>query len=283
MLNENTEIEELTSEACEKSILVKDLFEASDPTAPSQFQELLEITSKAIKLQTSLLEKTQEEYDKINNNCDVALYKIRNVDEDIEDFEKEIENLKRSIKEIKQEMNNEIKKTNELNVDTEECNDYNKEIDELNKKIDELNKELPNIDDEIRNELKRQKAIEMSLEGYENKLNELNEQERSRSKKNQMKVEELKAKIRRNSSSSNLLNDNYGNDKKEAGPSIIIHRTTDSRADELRLLRTTMEDSLKENVKIKNQISNIEQDLEAMRIENASLKTLMRELMNQNK
>ena len=69
----------------------------------------------------------------------------------------------------------------------------------------------------------------------------------------------------------------------KVGPSMIVHRTQDANADEVRMLRIEMEEAIKENAALRSQLINIEQDIGAMHEENIALKALMRTAMAEEK
>jgi hypothetical protein len=101
-----------------------------------------------------------------------------------------------------------------------------------------------------------------------------------------MKAIELEAKIRRASSAIAAAAEPAPAPpppakevKPKVGPSLIIHRTQDADADEVRMLRSAMEEAIKQNSLMRAQIANIEQDLVAMREENVALKALTRTIM----
>jgi hypothetical protein len=161
------------------------------------------------------------------------------------------------------------------------CSSIEAELESFTREVSLLQGSLPKYQRQIAAEKERQAAImaELAMMGPSANLDVI----RRRVKKNQMKILELEAVIRKSASAPSVQQKATQETAKRKAPSLIIHRTQDSAADEVRLLRTVMEQCISENTAVRSELKSMATDLAAMQEENRTLKVLMRNLMPDGK
>jgi chromosome segregation ATPase len=154
----------------------------------------------------------------------------------------------------------------------------NDELAAIGRLCGDIRLQLPRIRDQIAAEKDRQAQLRAEIERVNQLLSEGDPITRQKLKKNQMKVLELEAKIKKVGSMPSRI-ELPEPEIKPAGPSMIIHRTQDSEADEVRALRAAMEEAIQQNAAIRAQITGLDSDLTAMHQENEALKKVLRSIM----
>ncbi|OHS96854.1 hypothetical protein TRFO_09751 [Tritrichomonas foetus] len=225
--------------------------------------------------------KRENEY--LVDDISQKLIKLQNLSEDITQYEEEIKRSQEEMEKFKQQIDEQTQINGVLSAKLDKRKLLIPQIKNVFKSLSEIEKtNSAGATEDIEFELIKQKELRDQIEKIKRSMNDTTIRSKSLIKKNQMKASELEAKIKRNSSSTNLLTLEQ-NEKQKVGPSMIIHKTQDSQADEVRLLHTSMEDSLRANSTLRAQLNNLKSDLNAVREENAALKELMRNVMNSQK
>jgi hypothetical protein len=158
------------------------------------------------------------------------------------------------------------------------------ELESLRRDVALVQGNLPRYQEQIADERDKQTRLMAEIAMIGPAQN--NEVIRRKLKKNQMKIAELEAVIRKSVSTAaaaptRTVSEPVG--PRRRAPSLIIHRTQDSAADELRLLKNVMESSIRENAEVKSELASIALDLAAMEQENLTLKALLRDLLPDRK
>ena len=279
--NADSKIDELTSKACEMSLAIQDLLEKNDPSIFEEYLKFYQVAVDALDLNEARMSDMKRENEYLVDDVSSKLEQLQNLSEDMTQYEAEIERTKQE--NIK--FNAQIEVQKNLNEDLRAKLNKRKQtipkLKDIARKIEIFKNENIEDDENEGNEVEKQNEIRKQIEELQKKITDNTIYAKSIIKKNQMKEAELKAKIKKTKSSSNFFEPK--SPKKAAGPSMIIHRTQDSQADEVRLLHTSMEEALRTNATVKAQLSNLSHDLDAVREENTALKALMRNVIADKK
>jgi hypothetical protein len=270
------ELDSLTGQALEASINVAELFERRDPSAPAAFNEFYTLAVQALDMHAMQLDQMARARSDFDDQLSFTLTKLQNAAETREN----IAERKKSSQIMSAEIESLTDGNRLLASKLVRYSSLETEIDSLSRSIARLEAKLPQIQDEITAEQSKQAKILAEIEALGSVSSESDEVLRRKIKKNQMKIVELEAVIRKTQSTSASEPPVQREEPKpKVAPSMIIHRTQDSDADEVRVLRTAMEECLQQNSAVKSELLNLRQDLAAMQEENAALKELMRSLL----
>lgn len=280
-MNDDASVDELTAKAQESFLSIQKLVEQKDSSIFEAFNECYQIAIDALDFQEVQMNDTKHESENLMDEISNKLEKLGNLSEDITQFEEEIKRANENIEKHKKNIDEQQQINEKLKTKLEKRLALIPEIKSIVQSIEKV-KSLEIFDKEKEeSEKKKQQDLQNQIEQVRKQTNDMLIRSKSLIKKNQMKVTELEQKIKKTSSNSNLLI--VPKSSKPLGPSMIIHKTQDSTADELRLLRTSMEEALKTNSILKAQIKNMESDLAACREENAALKALTKNVLDKNK
>lgn len=278
---QDVSIDELITKARESFSSIQKLLEKNDPTVCEAFISCYQVAIDALDSQEVQMNDTKHANENLMDDINNKLDKLSNLSEDVTQFEDEIKRSEDNIEKYKNNIEEQQKINDNLKEKLQKRFDLIPEIKNLAQSIEEAKKMEDDIKETEEAEKKKQQELQKQIDQIQKQTNEMIIRSKSLIKKNQMKVTELEMKIKKTSSASNLLL--TPKSSKPLGPSMIIHKTQDSAADELRLLRTSMEEALRTNSIVKAQLKNIEQDLAACREENAALKALTKNVLDKNK
>lgn len=274
-------VDELTSKARESFLSIQKLLEQKDPTVFEAFNDCYQIAIDALDLQEVQMNDTKHESENLMDEISSKLEKLGNLSEDVTQFEEEIKRAGENIEKHQKKIDEQKQINDNLKIKLQKRRDLIPEIKSIVESIEKI-KVLEVADKETEEiEKKKQQDLQNQIDLVRKQANDMLIRSKSLLKKSQMKVTELEQKIKKSSSNNNLVLSPKSS--KPIGPSMIIHKTQDSAADELRLLRASMEEALRTNSMLKAQIKNIEQDLAACREENAALKALTKNVLDKNK
>jgi regulator of replication initiation timing len=203
------------------------------------------------------------------------------LNEQVTRLEDQVIDTKKSVASLKEEIQNSKDRNKLLAVKLKRYAMLADELATLNKNCEDVRARIPGVEGQIAAEKAQQTQINSEIEKLKKKLTEGDEVTKRRLKKSQMKALELEAKIKRSASTAAVPEPpkEVTPTRPKVGPSLIIHRTQDADAEEVRALRSAMEDAIRQNAALKAQISNLQQDLTAMHEENTALKAVLRNIM----
>lgn len=274
-------VDELSSKACKASLDIQSLLEQNSPNLLEAYTDFHKLAIDALDAQEVRMNDIKQLSIKMADDVSRQKTYISNLSEDLIQFQEEVERSKNEI--IK--YNNQIevqKNTNEkLKEKYQKRRTIIPEITFIHTEIGKLR--ASQSGDKKTEELEKNRQIDLQkqIDQIIKQTNDIVSRTASVIKKNRMKESDLEKKIQRSSSNSNLVS--TGKKVRPHGKTMIVHRTQDSSADEVRLLHTSMEEALNTNTAVKAQIKNLLTDLNAVREENAALKALMRNVMGQEK
>jgi regulator of replication initiation timing len=272
------DIEAITAQACETSTVVGDLFEEQNPSAAAAFNDFYALAIRALDLQQAQLSEMQSTRDDFLDQVSLKLLKMGTMKEEVTKLEDQVQATIRNIGFLRDEKESLIERNRILAIRLSRYATLNDELAAIGRSCDDIEPQLPHIRDQIAAEKARQAQLRAEIERVNRLLSEGDPTTRQKLKKNQMKVLELEAKIKKTGSVPSVI-DLLEPEIKPAGPSMIIHRTQDSEADEVRTLRTAMEEAIKQNAAIRTQITGLDSDLTAMHQENEALKKVLRSIL----
>lgn len=280
---EESDLDKYTSEACQSSVIVQDLLESGDPEAKESYNTFYNVATKALDLNDHQLQSLEEECTRYVNEVSQKLVKLENLEEDTTQFQEEAEKSKKNLEELNAQYEQLKIVSDKLHQKAQKCTVFQK-VPPIISSITEIDPKIPDILSKIREEKDRQEELIRQIDQVEHKISELQTTTQSKLKKNKRRANELEMKMRRSSSNNSLFSEEGEKEMaKKSEPSMIIHRTQDSAADDVRLLRGRLEEVLKTNSSVKAQLKNLQQDLEAMREENSMLKILTRNFLDNKK
>lgn len=280
-MNDDASVDELTAKAQESFLSIQKLVEQKDSSIFEAFNECYQIAIDALDFQEVQMNDTKHESENLMDEISNKLEKLGNLSEDITQFEEEIKRAGENIEKHQKKIDEQKQINDNLKIKLQKRRDLIPEIKSIVESIEKI-KVLEVADKETEEiEKKKQQDLQNQIDLVRKQANDMLIRSKSLLKKSQMKVTELEQKIKKSSSNNNLVLSPKSS--KPIGPSMIIHKTQDSAADELRLLRASMEEALRTNSMLKAQIKNIEQDLAACREENAALKALTKNVLDKNK
>lgn len=276
------EIDRLTGEACETSMTVADLFERRDPTAVSAYNDFYKVAIAALDKHGEKLGEMKASHDKFMDQVVMSMEQLQVVTEEVSQLEEEVTASEGQISALKEQVTGATDNNRLLANKLSRRAYVAEELAHVSEELESMRSELPTYAEQIEAEQKKQEEFQAEIEILEKKIAEAGSTSRSKIKKNQMKASELEAKIKRSESASKfesvVLKPQEPEPVEEAGPSMIIHRTQDAEADEVRMLRAEMEEAITKNAALKAQLRGMAQDLAAMHEENVALKAVMRNL-----
>ena len=280
-----TDPDVLISYVCAQSIVIQDMIEDKKPNALEEFNKFYEIALKALDLQlekvSSMDMASSNYYDEFTQKSEEFKQlrdQVLNINKEREELQNEIDKYTKDNEEIEAKYN---KKADEMNVEdfTPKLNSRKDDVERLKKQIADIDKEIASVPDT------KQLIDEIPI--MKNKINEIEGEAAGRLKKNKRRAIDLEQKIRKSNAitislSTDTLSkyndDNDDDQQAKEGPSTIIHKTKGTVQDQIRELKTALEDALKKNGELKTNLSSATTDHEAMKTENISLKQIMRSL-----
>lgn len=276
------EIDRLTSEACETSMTVADLFERRDPTAVSAYNDFYKVAIAALDKHGEKLSEMKASHAKFMDQVVMSMEQLQGMTEEVTQLEEEVTSSEAQVALLKEQIAGATDNNRILNNKLSRRAYVADELAQVSRDLEALRAQLPGYTEQIEAEKKKQQEYEAEIETLERKIAEAGSTSRSKIKKNQMKANELEQKIKKSESASVFepltLKPEPEQEEEKAGPSMIIHRTQDAEADEVRMLRAEMEEAIKKNTALKAQLNGMVQDLAAMHEENVALKAVMRNL-----
>jgi chromosome segregation ATPase len=278
---ELSDIDIVTSKACETSMVVADLFEKHDPSAASAYNEFYTVAIQALNLHQGQLAEMQASRDSFLDQVALRLQTMSTLNEEVSRLEEQIDSTTKSVASLKEEIHNGQQQNQLLTHKLSRYSMLSDDLATLTESCEDLRSKIPVIEGQIASEKAHQIQLNSEIERLRKRLAEGDEVTKRRLKKSQMKALELEAKIKKSTSTAPPPEPLKTTTKVQpkVGPSLIIHRTQDADADEVRRLRTAMEEAIKQNAAVKAQLTNLQQDLAAMHEENTALKALMRNIM----
>jgi predicted nucleic acid-binding Zn-ribbon protein len=282
---ELTDIDEVTSRACATSMDVAERFEKHDPSAAAAYNDFYSVAIQALNLHQKQLNDMQASRNSFLDQVSRRLETMQTLNEEVTRLEDQVAATTKSVAALKVEIQNGQDKNKLLALKLSRYSMLSDELATLTQSCEDLKGRIPGIEGQIASEKAHQAQINGEIELLRKKLAEGDEVTKRRLKKSQMKALELEAKIKKSATvvSAPEPAKETATGKPKVGPSLIIHRTQDADADEVRRLRTAMEEAIKQNAAVKAQLTNLQQDLAAMHEENTALKTLMRNIMGEAK
>jgi chromosome segregation ATPase len=284
-----SEIDTVTSNACETSMVVAGLFEKRDPSAVSAYNNFYSLAMRALDLHQAQLAEMKASRANFLDQVSLKLMEMQTMNEEVERLEEQCTAVARTVASLREELKIANERNQLLSKKLTRHTALNEELAATAKSCDDLRPQIPDVEAQIAFEKARQAQLTADIEKEQQTLIEGNPTIRQKLKKNQMKAIELEAKIKRASTAAAAAVEPPPPPppprevKPKEGPSLIIHRTQDADADEVRMLRSAMEEAIKQNSLIKTQITNLEQDLAAMHEENVALKALTRTIIGTKK
>lgn len=276
------EIDRLTSEACETSMTVADLFERRDPTAVSAYNDFYKVAIAALDKHGEKLSEMKASHAKFMDQVVMSMEQLQGMTEEVTQLEEEVTSSEGQVALLKEQIAGATDNNRILNNKLSRRAYVADELAQVSRDLEALRAQLPGYTEQIEAEKKKQQEYEAEIETLERKIAEAGSTSRSKIKKNQMKANELEQKIKKSESASVfeplVLKPEPEKEEEKVGPSMIIHRTQDAEADEVRMLRAEMEEAIKKNTALKAQLNGMAQDLAAMHEENVALKAVMRNL-----
>jgi len=268
------------SKACEESMKIQDMIEEMPPNIVESFKEFHDLAIRALDCQlerVSTLELNDSNYyDIIANNANL----LKAARENADNLNKNIQTLQARIAKISLENDEMALKLGEIRKKPinirflKQFNSHILEIEDLSSKImtyTELCKE------------KEQKIAEFkqSIDDFHRNKSDSKMELLNRIKKNNKKIAELEARVKKSMVlSTSQKKECFSEVIPTQSPSTIIHRTVDSSQDQIRVLKSAMEESIKRNTSLKVQLKGLDQDIAAMKEENTALKEIMRTIQS---
>lgn len=281
------EAETLATRACEMSLTVTNRIESRHPSVETSYYEFSQTALRGLEAYETAIRQLTETRDTMMKIASDSTSQYRFLEEQAIHFEADCANSDRRIRELKDEIDaandgirllrSKLSRSSVVDVDSETTQQV----------LSDAKARLPVLSERVSAEKAKQKVFEERIANFKQRTGDTDATVRNRIKKNQMRATELEAKIKRTLSMKDVTSDTSGQVQskpepvveKPAGPSMIIHRTHDAEADEVRMLRTAMEDAITKNASLKAQLIGIQQDLSAMHEENSALKEVMRSVM----
>jgi DNA repair exonuclease SbcCD ATPase subunit len=268
-------------------MVVAELFEKHDPSAASAYTDFYSLAMRALDLHQAQLAEMKASRANFLDQVSLKLMEMQTLNEEVERLEEQCTAVTRTVASLREDVKIANERNQLLLKKLTRHTALNEELAAMVKSCDDLRPQIPEVEAQIASERARQAQLTADIEREQQLLREGNPTIRQKLKKNQMKAIELEAKIRRASSAAAAAAAAVEpapppppkEIRPKVGPSLIIHRTQDADADEVRMLRSAMEEAIKQNALIKAQIANLEQDLVAMHEENVALKALTRTII----
>ena len=279
---ETEDPDQLISFVCERSIEIQDMIEDRKPEALEEYNKFYETAIKALDLQLEKVSSMDMESSNYYDYFSKATDELKKISKEVNEMKKQKENLQKDIDALSKECEESEK---ELNEETEKMpkKDNSEELNNILEEIEATKKQLLDLDKEIE-AVPQDDDLISQIPEMKKKITEIGDETTGRIKKNKRKALDLEQRIRKSSaislSISADLNQIEEEDQVENSPSMIIHRTTGSVQDQIRELKSALEEALKKNGSLKTNIKSISQDLDAMRTENMALKEIMRSIQN---
>jgi DNA repair exonuclease SbcCD ATPase subunit len=276
-------IEALTDRAVECSILVADLFDKRDPTAVNLFNEFVQLATEALDLYEAKLGQMKASRNSFMDQVSDKLARLQKATEMVTRYRNRCANATKAGAAVQQEITELTQKKDQLIADLARSASLRIELEQVTQSCRDIEREFPVRVSEISSKKVQQTNLLAQIEELSKNSIEAHEAVKRRIRKNQMKANELQAMIRRWAARPKASESPVSSPppptaepRRKRGPSLIIHQTEDEDTDHLRTLRSAMEEALKQNRALKNQVRNRRQDLAAMHEENSSLKEIMR-------
>ena len=279
---ETEDPDQLISFVCERSIEIQDMIEDRKPEALEEYNKFYETAIKALDLQLEKVSSMDMESSNYYDYFSKATDELKKISKEVNEMKKQKENLQKDIDALSKECEESEK---ELNEETEKMpkKDNSEELSNILEEIEATKKQLLDLDKEIE-AVPQDDDLISQIPEMKKKITEIGDEATGRIKKNKRKALDLEQRIRKSSaislSISADLNQIEEEDQVENSPSMIIHRTTGTVQDQIRELKSALEEALKKNGSLKTNIKSISQDLDAMRTENMALKEIMRSIQN---
>ncbi|EAY14448.1 hypothetical protein TVAG_426410 [Trichomonas vaginalis G3] len=283
---EQIDSDELVSIVCSKSIDIQDLIENNDPNALQEFQTFYDQAIQALDLQiekVSALDMESSNYFDIFNDATKELKTLRDkVFALTKDKKQQNETL-----DILQKENDVLEKEYLELLNKNDSTDYKSMIEEVQKQIDELQNKEQDVDKQLAENSGKTTDMENEIPSLKKQIDDTEDGLAVKIKKNQRRAKEIEARLKKLETqpitASNPKEKVFDEEEDTAGPSTIIHRTTGTVQDQIRELKTDLEEALKLNGSLKTNMKGLSQDLDAMREENFQLKELLRSIQKDKK
>ena len=281
-----TDPDVLISYVCAQSIVIQDMIEDKKPEALEEFNKFYDIALKALDLQLEKVSSMDMESSNYYDEFSQKSEEFKTLRDQVFNLAKEREQLQTEIDKYTKE-NEEIEAKYNEKADEMSSEDFSPKLSAKTDDLERIKKQIADVDKEIAS-IPDTKNLLDEIPQMMNQLNELENEAAGRLKKNKRKAIDLEQKIRKSNAitislstdSLNKVNDDDDDDEPEEkeGPSTIIHRTKGTVQDQIRELKTALEEALKKNGELKTNLSSAATDHEAMKTENLSLKEIMRSL-----
>lgn len=289
MSDSSMSADELVSYVCSKSIDIQDLIENHDPKALEEFNDFYEKAIQALDMQIEKVSSLDMEVSNYFDTFNEAVKELKILREKVFNLAKEKKQVKDAVDILTNE-NALLEKDYQALFEKDDPTDYQSQIEAAQKEIDELEQKQKELDSQLeQNKNSTTVNYTEEIESIKKQIVDVDDGLAVKIKKNQRRAKELEVRIKKLSES---MKANSATIKEQAeaaeneeleGPSTIIHRTTGSVQDQIRELKTSLEEALKQNGSLKTNLKGLNQDLDAMREENFQLKELVRSVQKSSK
>jgi chromosome segregation ATPase len=278
-MDEEPDTDSLTELARGTSIKVAELLGKHDPSAIDVFDDFSDTAMAALDADQLSLTQMRMSLDDFLGQATIKSAKLHTASETLMGSRSKLDRLNRSARTLHDEIDSVLCQNRILSHKLVRYSLIEAELDSLKREFDLLQMTLPRYQSQIASEKEKQAQImvEMAAYGPSSGFTELDLMRR-RCKKNQMKILELGAMIRRHSLMQPHSSSTRRPSDASRGPSLIIHRITEA-ADDVRFLTGLLERSLRDNTAVKAELTRIDADMAVVEQETATLKEAVRNLL----